>query len=99
MLSTSIDCVSGGCGAMLNGSALASPGNRTASTSERSALVVTPSTASGPRMLLSRCATFGNERRFSWPGWMSKYGSAMIGTVTCEYQVPVSILLSGDGGV
>src|SRR5262249_2848735 len=98
MLSTSIICDSGGWGGMLKNGPFASPGSRMAGKSERSALVVPPSTDSGPRMPLSWCARLGNDRKFSWPGWMPKAGSATTGTGTGWYQLPVSGLVGGEGG-
>src|SRR5204862_4809627 len=79
---------SGGGAATRNGGRLSSPGSRTAPCSERSAAVVPPSTASGPRMPESRCGCFGNVVRFWRPGASSKNGSASSGTFRPTYQSP-----------
>ena len=71
-----------------NGGRLSSPGSRTAPCSERSAEVVPPSTASGPRMPPSRCGCLPNVVRFWRPGARMKNGSATSGTVICWYQLP-----------
>src|SRR4051812_47128803 len=98
MLSVSICCHSGGCAATWNGGRSSSPGSTTASCSDRSAAVVPPSTASGPRMPDSRCGCFGNFVRFSAPGGSSKNGSATSGTVTGWYHVPQPYGGTGEVG-
>src|SRR3954470_21534050 len=86
MLSVSICWDSGGWVAIWKSGPLPSPGRRTAERSDRSAAVGPPSTASGPRMPLSRWARFPKLLRFSWPGWRVNHGSATSGTVTGVYQ-------------
>ena len=95
--SVSICWFSGGCAATLNSGPLFSPGSRIAGCSERSAVVVPPSTASGPRIPSSRCAGFANVFRLPRPGCRLKFGSARSGTTTAFHQSPAEAAgLSGQ---
>ncbi len=96
MLRTSTCWASGGCGRIPNGFAFFSPGSSTGARSERSALVVPPSTSSGPRMLLRMCGCFGKLRRFWRSGGRLKLESACTGTDTGIHQFVVSNVTCAD---
>ena len=81
---------------MANGLAFFSPGSSTGARSERSALVVPPSTSSGPRMLLRMCGCFGKLRRLARSAGTLKLASATTGTLTGIHQLVVSKLTRAD---